>query len=98
MVPIKRRFNNKPIGVKSKALKDLEKGMTSKDMVGSIVSQKTLLLHGWKTSTNWQLFWNGKACLLLWFVGKWGQKVSTDGVILKEKALELAKIIRVKEF
>ena len=32
MVPIKRRFNNKPIGVKSKALKDLEKGMASKDM------------------------------------------------------------------
>ena len=32
MVPIKRRFNNKPIGVKSKALKDLEKGMTSKGM------------------------------------------------------------------
>ena len=30
MVPIKRRLNNKPIGVKCKALKDLEKGMTNK--------------------------------------------------------------------
>ena len=32
MVPIKRRLNNKPIGVKSKALKDFEKGMASKDI------------------------------------------------------------------
>ena len=32
MVPIKRRLNNKPIGVKCKALKDLEKGMTNKDV------------------------------------------------------------------
>ena len=32
MVPIKRRLNNKPIGVKCKALKDLEKGMTNKEM------------------------------------------------------------------
>ena len=32
MVPIKRRLNNKPVGVKSKALKDLEKGMSRKDI------------------------------------------------------------------
>ena len=32
MVPIKLRLNNKPIGVKCKALKDLEKGMTNKEM------------------------------------------------------------------
>ena len=32
MVPIKRRLNNKPIGVKCQALKDLEKGMTNKDV------------------------------------------------------------------
>ena len=32
MVPIKPRLNNKPIGVKCKALKDLEKGMTNKDV------------------------------------------------------------------
>ena len=32
MVPVKRRLNSKPIGVKQKALKDLEKGMTSKDV------------------------------------------------------------------
>ena len=32
MVHIKRRLNNKPIGVKCKALKDLKKGMTNKDV------------------------------------------------------------------
>ena len=32
MVPIKRKLNNKPIGVKCKALKDFEKGMTNKDV------------------------------------------------------------------
>ena len=31
-VPIKRRLSNKPIGVKCKALKDLEKGMPNKDV------------------------------------------------------------------
>ena len=31
MVSIKRRLNNKPIGVQCKALKDLKKGMTNKD-------------------------------------------------------------------
>ena len=34
MVPIKRNLNSKPIGVKCKALKDLEKGMTNKDVAG----------------------------------------------------------------
>ena len=32
MVSIKRKLNNKPVGIKSKALKDLEKGMTNKDV------------------------------------------------------------------
>ena len=32
MVPIKRRLNKKPIRVKSKTLKDLEKGMTNEDV------------------------------------------------------------------
>ena len=31
MVPIKQRLNNKPIRVKFKALKDVEKGMANKD-------------------------------------------------------------------
>ena len=32
MVPIKRRLNKKPIRVKCKTLKDLEKGMTNEDV------------------------------------------------------------------
>ena len=32
-----------------------------------------------------------------WFVGKISQKVPTDGIILKEKALEFAKTLRIKE-
>ena len=31
-MPIKQRLNNKPIGLKCKVLKDLEKGMTNKDV------------------------------------------------------------------
>ena len=33
-----------------------------------------------------------------WFVGKRSQKVPVDGIILKEKALEFAKTLRIKEF
>ena len=43
MVPIKPRVNNKPIGVKCKALKDLENGMTNKDVTAKYgVPKKTL--------------------------------------------------------
>ena len=35
MVPIKQRLNNKPIGVKCKALKDLAKGMANKDVTAT---------------------------------------------------------------
>ena len=43
MVPIKRRLNNKPIGVKCKALKDLEKGMTNKDVAAKYGVPKNTL-------------------------------------------------------
>ena len=43
MVPIKRRLNSKPIGVKYKALKDLEKGMTNKDAAAKSRVQKNTL-------------------------------------------------------
>ena len=33
-----------------------------------------------------------------WFVGKRSQKVPIDGIILKEKALEFAKTLGIKEF
>ena len=32
-----------------------------------------------------------------WFVGKRSQKVPIDGIILKEKALEFAKTLEIKE-
>ena len=43
MVPIKRRLNSKPIGVKCKALKDLEKGMTNKDVAAKYGVPKNTL-------------------------------------------------------
>ena len=43
MVPIKRRLNNKSIGVKCKALKDLEKGMTNKDVAAKFGVPKNTL-------------------------------------------------------
>ena len=33
-----------------------------------------------------------------WFVGKKSQKVPIDGIIFKEKALEFAKTLGIKEF
>ena len=43
MVPLKRRLNNKPIGVKCKGLKDLGNGMANKDVVAKYgVPKKTL--------------------------------------------------------
>ena len=43
MVPIKRRLNNKPIGVKCKALKELEKRMTNKDVAAKYGVPKNTL-------------------------------------------------------
>ena len=43
MVPIKRRLNNKPLDVKCKALKDLEKGMANKDVAAKYGVPKNTL-------------------------------------------------------
>ena len=43
MVPIKRRLNNKPIGVKCKVSKDLEKGMTNNDVAAKCGVPKNTL-------------------------------------------------------
>ena len=43
MVPIKRRLNNKLIGVKCKALKDLEKGMANKSVTAKYGVPKNTL-------------------------------------------------------
>ena len=43
MVPIKRRLNNKPIDVKCKALKDLEKGIKNKDVAAKYGVPKNTL-------------------------------------------------------
>ena len=42
-VLIKRRLNNKPIGVKGQALKDLQKGMTNKDVAAKYGVPKNTL-------------------------------------------------------
>ena len=42
-MPIKRRLNNKPIGVKCKALKELEKRMTNKDVAAKYGVPKNTL-------------------------------------------------------
>ena len=43
MVAVKRRLNNKPICIKYKALKDLEKGMTNKDVAAKYGVPKNTL-------------------------------------------------------
>ena len=43
MVPIRRRLNNKPIAVKCKALKDLEKEMANKDVAAKYGVPKNTL-------------------------------------------------------
>ena len=62
MVPIKRRLNNKPIGVTCKALKDLEKKMTNRDVAAKYGLPKSILSTWRKISTNWQLLWKRKEC------------------------------------
>ena len=64
MVPIKRSLNNKPIGVKCKALKDLEKGMTNKDVAAKYDVQKNTLSTWVKNRRKLQLLWKRKECLL----------------------------------
>ena len=114
MVPIKRRLNSKPIGVKCKALKDLEKGITNKDAAAKSSVQKNTLSTWlknehklttslekkgmWQKSTRCESYDQINKAVFHWFLGKRNQKVSIDGIILKEKALEFAKTLGIKEF
>ena len=104
MVPIKRRLNNKSIGVKSKALKDLEKGMTNKDVAAKYGVLKNTLstwVKGMSSSqkrTRCGSYNQIDEAVFHWFVGKRSQKVPIDGIILKEKDLEFAKTLGIKEF
>ena len=61
MVPIKRRLNNKPIDVKCKALKDLEKGITNKDVAAKYgVPKNTLSTMGEKQAQTDNFFGKGR--------------------------------------
>ena len=115
MVSIKRRLNNKPIGVKCKALKDLEKGMTNtvvarkygvpKNTLSIWVKNKhklTTTLEKKRTSSSRESTHYGSydqidKSVFHWFVAKRSQK-PIDRIILKEKALEFATELRIKEF
>ena len=112
MVPIKRRLNSKPIGVKCKALKDLEKGMTNKDVAAKYGVPKNTLStwvenkHKLTTSLEKKRMSSSRkstCCgsydqidkvVFHWFVGKRGQEIPNDRIILKEEALEFAKTLR----
>ena len=64
MMLIKRRLENKPIGVNCKALKDLGKGITNKDAAPNYGVPKNTLSTWVKISTNWQILSKRKECLL----------------------------------
>ena len=113
MVPIKRRLNNKSIGIKCNTLKDLEKGMTNKDVAAKYGVPKNTLStwvknkHKLTTSLEKKGMSSSRKSTRCgsydqtdfhWFVGKRSQKIPIDGIILKEKALEFAKTLGIKEF
>ena len=65
MVPIKRRLNNNPVGLKYKALKGLEKGMTNKDVASKYDVPKNTLSTWVKNKHKLtQILWKRKECLL----------------------------------
>ena len=116
MVPVKRRLNNKPISVKCKALKDLEKGMTNNDVAAKYGVPKNTLstwvknkhklttslekkgMSSSRKTTRCGSYDQIDKAVFHWFVGKRSQKVLIDGIILKEKALEFAETLGIKEF
>ena len=64
MVSLKRRLSNKPVGVKCKALKDLGKGMTNKDVVAKYGVPKKTLSTWVKNKQNLTISLEKKECLL----------------------------------
>ena len=116
IVPIKQRLNSKPVGVKCKALKNLEKAMTNKHVAAKHGVPKNTLstwvknnyklttslekkgMSSSRKSTSCGSYDQIDKAVFHWFVGKRSQKVPTDGIILKEKALEFAKTLGIKEF
>ena len=97
MMPIKRRLNNNPIGVKCKALKDLEKGMTIKDVAAKYgVPKNTLstwIKNKHKLTTSLEKKGISTRCgsydqidkaVFHWFVGKEAKKFQLMGSYLKK--------------
>ena len=103
MVPIKRRLSKKSIDVKCKALNDLENGMTNKDVEAKYgVSKKTLSTwvknkHKLITSLEKKGMSSSRNVVFYWFRKRY-QEVPIDGIIFKDKALEFAKTLEIKEF
>ena len=108
IVPIKRRLSNKPIGVKCKALKDLEKGMANKDVAAKYgVPKNTLstwvknkhkltekkVMSSSRKSTRCGSYGQIDKAVFYWFVGKRSQKVPIDGIILRKKSLRICENI-----
>ena len=106
MALVKQKLRNKSLAEKCKALKDLENGLSNKDVATKYgVPQNTVLT--WiknkhkltasleKNKMNWSRK-NGNhekvdKTIYNWFVGKRSQKIPIDCIIMKEKALEFAK-------
>jgi len=117
MAPVKpRKLDNKSIGIKCKALKDLEKGMKNKDVAAKYGVKKNTLstwlknkkklttslekkgMSSSQKSTRCGDYDQVDKAVFKWFVGMRSQQVPIDGTILKEKALEFAKKLKIEGF
>ena len=112
-MPIKRKLNNKPTGVKCKALKDLEKGMTNKDVtvkygvpkntLSTWVKNKrkvttSLEKKGMSSSRKSTRCGSYDQIYKADFHWSVGKRSQKVGIILKEKALQFAKTLGIKKF
>ena len=98
----------------SMSLKDLEKGMTKKNVAAKYRVPKNTLstwvknkhklttslekkgMSSSRKSTSCGSYDQIDKAVFHWFVGKRSQKVPTNGIILKEKAVEFVKILGIK--
>ena len=111
---VKRKLNTKRLGEKCNALKDLESGMSNKEVAEKYDVPKNTISTWLKNKNKYRAdsdkssnkrkklresdYERVDKVVFKWFLAQRSQNVPIDGVFVKEKALQYAKELGFKDF
>ena len=106
---VKRKLNTKSLGEKCNALKDLESGMSNKEVAEKYGVPKNTISTWLKNKDKYRAASDKSSnkrsdyervdkVVFKWFLAQRSQNLPIDGVFVKEKALQYAKELGFKDF